>query len=66
MEKKKKVVEELTYLGVDCDEKAGTGEEVGGVEEGLVKPKENGELERALGPESFPNPKYDILLILLL
>jgi len=51
---------------VDCDEKAGTGEEVGGVEEGLVKPKENGELERALGPESFPNPKYDILLILLL
>jgi len=57
----------LTYLGVDCDEKAGTGEEEEGGGEGLVKPKEGGDLRGAVGPEAFPNPEYeDILLVVVL
>ena len=50
---------------MDCGEKAGTGEEKGGGGEGSVKPKEGGDLRGAVGPEAFPNPKYDDILVVV-
>ena len=54
----------MTYLSVDCDEKAGTGEEMEGVREGSVKPNEDGDLRSAVGPAANykthkrPNPRF--------